>query len=270
MSVSDGSCSTPRDPTECHDLAAEHPDKLQQLIGLWWHEAGRYQALPLENRTAVEILTTDRPQLSKPRDRYIYYPGGAEVPESVAPNIRNRSYTIAVEVAIDTEAAEGVLFAQGSRFGGHALCIKDRKLKYVYDWVGLFEQIVEATEPVTDDHPGERPWAFIGDTIHKAILDVSGQPFVDLATEARMAFARDRPRWAPASMRAPLASWNDTGATQAIVEFVGSVTRDGDDICIPSCRAGRGVRQRRDVVVREADANRARIHPQTPGGDGRR
>jgi len=244
---------TENDPTECHDLAAEHPDKLQELIALWWTEAGRYGALPLESRSVVEILTTDRPQLSKPRDRYIYYPGCAEVPESVAPNVRNRSYTIAVEVTIDSEEAGGVLFAQGSRFGGHALYIKDRKLKYVYNWVGEFEQVVESTEPVptghhvlsasfekegeamptegtltlhfgeekagegsiktqpgkfslageglnigkeggepvTDDYPGDAPWAFVGGTIKRAIIDVSGEPFEDLANEARMAFARD-------------------------------------------------------------------------------
>ena len=35
------------------------------------------------------------------------------------------------------EAAGGVLFAHGSRFGGHALYIKDRKLKYVYNFAGL-------------------------------------------------------------------------------------------------------------------------------------
>src|SRR5580704_8842914 len=244
---------TTSDPTECHDLAAEHPDKLQELIGLWWMEAGRYQALPLENRDALEIISTERPQLSKPRSRYTYYPGGSEIPESVAPNIRNRSYTIAVEVTIDTEEAGGVLFSHGSRFGGHALYIKDRKLKYVYNWVGLDEQIVESTEdvptghvvlsasferegdsmpaqgtltlhmrdkavgegqiktqpgkfsiageglnigkegaePVTDDYPGDYPWAFVGGTIQKAMIDVSGDPFVDLAQEARMALARD-------------------------------------------------------------------------------
>jgi arylsulfatase A-like enzyme len=244
---------TRSDPCECHDLAVEHPEKLQELIGLWWAEAGRYGALPLENRNAVEILTTDRPQPSKPRSRYLYYPGCAEVPESVAPNIRNRSYTIAVEVHIDTEEAGGVLFAHGSRFGGHALYVKDRKLKYVYNWVGEIEQIVESTEqvptghvvlsasferegdslpaegvltlhirdveagsgriktqpgkfsiageglnigkdgaePVTDDYPGQAPWAFVGGTIKRAAVDVSGEPFVDLATEARLAFARD-------------------------------------------------------------------------------
>ncbi len=183
----------------------------------------------------------------------MYYPGCAEVPESVAPNIRNRSYTVGVEVTLDTEEAAGVLFSQGSRFGGHALYIKDRKLKYVYNWVGEFKQIVESTVPVptghhilsasferegdtmrtegtlslhigeelvgeariktqpgkfslageglnvgreggeavTDDYPGDAPWAFVGGTIERAAVDVSGQPFVDLANEARMAFARD-------------------------------------------------------------------------------
>ena len=82
----------------------------------------------------------------------MYYPGTAEVPESVAPNIRNRSYTVAVEVTIDTPDAGGVLFAHGARFGGHALYIKDGKLKYVYNFVGDLEQIVESTEPLPAGH----------------------------------------------------------------------------------------------------------------------
>jgi len=244
---------TENDPSECHDLAQEHPEKLQELISLWWAEAGRYGAFPLETRTAVEILGTERPQLSKPRTRYVYYPGGAEIPEAVAPNIRNRSFTIAIEVTIETEEAGGVLMAQGSRFGGHSLYLKDGKLKYVYNFVGLEEQVIESTEPVpmghvvlsatfekegetmptegtltlhirdeavgegriktqpsyfslvgeglnvgrdggeavTEDYPGESPWAFAGGTVHRALIDVSGEPFVDLAEEARMAFARD-------------------------------------------------------------------------------
>jgi len=140
--------NTEEDPSECHDLADAEPERLQELIQLWWAQAGQYGALPLENRSALEILTTDRPQLTKPRNRYVYYPGTAEVPESVAPNIRNRSYTVAVEVTIDTPDAAGVLFAHGARFGGHALYVKDGKLKYVYNFVGDLEQIVESAEPL--------------------------------------------------------------------------------------------------------------------------
>ena len=244
---------TTTDPTECHDLAEQHPDKLRELVNLWWVEAGKYNALPLENRGVVEILGTERPQIAKQRSRYLYYPGTAEVPESVAPNIRNRSYTVAVEVDVESADASGVLFSHGARFGGHALYAKDGKLKYVYNWVGMFEQIVESTEgiptghvvlsasfdregdtmpaegtltlyfgdrqvgqgriktqpgkfsiageglnvgkdtaePVSDDYPGSSPWPFTGGTILRAAVDVSGTPFVDLAEEARMAFARD-------------------------------------------------------------------------------
>ncbi len=47
------------DPSECHDLAVHNPQKLNELVALWWAEAGRYQALPLESRSALAILTTE-------------------------------------------------------------------------------------------------------------------------------------------------------------------------------------------------------------------
>jgi arylsulfatase len=243
---------TENDPSECHDLAEQHPEKLKELIELWWEAADRFQALPLETRTAVEAFTTPRPQLSEPRGRYIYYPGGAGVPESVTPDIRGRSYTIAAEIDVATPDAGGVLFSQGSRFGGHALYVKDGRLKYVYNVLGEMEQIVQsdetiptghvflsasfdregttmpptgslslyirdkkvgeatiATQPgkfglgggglvvgrsggetVTDDYAGDAPWAFVGGTIRQLIIDVSGEPFADLAREAAALYAR--------------------------------------------------------------------------------
>jgi hypothetical protein len=49
----------------------------------------------------------------------------------------------------------------------------------------------DGAEPVTDDYPGDAPWRFTGGTIMRAAVDVSGEPFVDLAAGARMAFMRD-------------------------------------------------------------------------------
>src|SRR5262249_44066419 len=130
--------NTVEDPTESNDLASSEPAKLQEMINHWFHLAGMYNGLPLVDMTAVEVLADPtRPQVAPPRDRYIYYPGTAEIPESASVNIRNRSYTIAVEVDVQTPEAEGVLFSHGARFGGHALYVKDRKLKYVYNFVGL-------------------------------------------------------------------------------------------------------------------------------------
>lgn len=119
---------------------------------MWWVAAGQYQGLPLESRDALAILGVERPQLAKPRSRYIYYPGCGEVPESVAVSVRNRSYTIAAELDVTSAHANGVLFAQGARFGGHALYVKDGILKYVYNFAGMFEQVVEATEPLPLGH----------------------------------------------------------------------------------------------------------------------
>jgi len=245
--------NTEEDRTEMHDLAEQHPEKVRALVDLWYHEAGRYHGLPLDDRTALEILLEERPQLSKARERYVYYPGTSEVPEASAANLRNRSFTIAAEVEIATADAGGVLFAHGSRFGGHALYLRDGILKYVYNFCGITEQMVEASrpvptgkvilsavfekagdgvpttgslslyineekvgeakiqtqpgkfalageglnigrdgaDPVTQDYPGQRAWAFSGGTIKHVTVDVSGEPFTDLEKEAVGAFMRD-------------------------------------------------------------------------------
>ena len=62
------------DRSEIHDLAAELPDKLGEMVHLWFAEAGRNGAFPLDDRPVLEIALTERPQLSAPRDEYIYYP----------------------------------------------------------------------------------------------------------------------------------------------------------------------------------------------------
>ncbi|CAL9657534.1 hypothetical protein SUDANB105_06864 [Streptomyces sp. enrichment culture] len=69
------------DLSENKELAAEHPEKLEELKRMWAAEAAKYNGLPLDDRSPMEILATTRPQLSKPRDRYVYYPGCADVPE---------------------------------------------------------------------------------------------------------------------------------------------------------------------------------------------
>ena len=146
-----------------------------------------------------------------------------------------------------------MLFSHGCKFGGHSLYVKDGKLKYVYNFVGIVEQAVasdqdvptgrhilaaaferegtdmpthgtltlyiddqavgsaeiktqpgnfslvgeglnvgkDVGEPVTDDYPGQRPWAFAGGTIKQVIVDVSGEHFVDLEKEAVAMMSRE-------------------------------------------------------------------------------
>jgi len=124
------------DRAESKDLAKEQPDKLNALIKAWFEEADKNLVLPLDDRSAVEILGVERPSDEAPRERYIYYPDTAPVPEGVAVSIRGRSYKILANVEI-TDQASGVIFAHGSRFGGHSLFIKQKKLYYVYNFLGI-------------------------------------------------------------------------------------------------------------------------------------
>jgi arylsulfatase A-like enzyme len=125
------------DRAEATDLSKEHPVKLEHLIKVWMEEAEKNFVLPLDDRTATELLTIERPTEEAPRERYIYYPGSSAIPESVAVNIRGRSYKILADVEIGDPNCSGVIFAHGSRFGGHSLFIKDKKLHYVYNFLGI-------------------------------------------------------------------------------------------------------------------------------------
>jgi arylsulfatase A-like enzyme len=136
------------DRSEVHDVGDQNPELLKEMVALWHFQAGKYFGLPLEDRSAVAVLTTPRPQMSPPRDRYIYYPHTLEVPEAVAVNVRGRSFKIAAEVTINSPKAEGVLFAHGHLFGGHALYLKDGKLKYVYNFLGENEQMITSNANV--------------------------------------------------------------------------------------------------------------------------
>ncbi len=125
------------DRSESKNVAKENPQKLKELIDAWFDEAEKNKVLPLDDRSAAELLGVERPSEEDPRERYVYYPGTSPVPEGVAVNIRGRGYKILADVDIRDANCSGVIFAHGSRFGGHSLFIKDKKLHYVYNFLGI-------------------------------------------------------------------------------------------------------------------------------------
>ena len=136
------------DRSQSTNLADAEPERLEMLKGLWFYNAGRYNGLPLDDRSAIEQVLAERPRAAAPRDRYTFYPGCADVPESAGPVITGRSYTIAAGVRVDTADAEGVIWATGGVPGGHSLYIKDRRLRYTFNWVGTTLQDVVAGEEI--------------------------------------------------------------------------------------------------------------------------
>ena len=91
-------------------------------------------------------MLAERPRGGPDRQQYTYYPHVADVPESAGVAINGRSYTIAAGVEIDSGDAQGVLYAHGGVAGGHSLYVKDKKLRYTFNWVGtkLYDIVADA------------------------------------------------------------------------------------------------------------------------------
>jgi arylsulfatase len=115
------------DPTQSNDLAARMPEKLKQMQALFYQEAQKYDVLPLDNSTLARF-TTPRPSLTAGRTVFTYSGGLTGIPNSGAPSILNKSYTITAEVEIPASGAEGMIVTDGGRFGGYGLFLSKGEL----------------------------------------------------------------------------------------------------------------------------------------------
>ena len=118
------------DFAEATDLAQKEPDRLADLIELWWQEAERNLALPLTNMPGRHGDYRYR------RDHYEYYAGISSLPDTVAPNLRNRSWQVTAEIDNTGGEVQGVIANHGSAAGGYALYVKDDRLCFAYNFLG--------------------------------------------------------------------------------------------------------------------------------------
>lgn len=137
------------DYSETKNLAGTHRDKLIEMIAMWYTEAGKYDVLPIDSRLTLR-LADPRPELTKHRKKYRYFSGTSPVPGKVAVNVLNRPYSITAQVEIPKGGAEGVILSHGGSSGGYSLFIKERKLYYAYNYVGVKEFLVSSTDNVPE------------------------------------------------------------------------------------------------------------------------
>jgi arylsulfatase len=130
------------DRSQTTNVADKEPERLESLKGLWFYNAGLYNGLPVDDRTAIEQVLAERPHGAPSRDRYIFYPDCADVPESAGPQLPGRSYTIAAGINVESPDVEGVIWAAGGVPGGHSFYIKGGTLRYSYNWIGTILQDV--------------------------------------------------------------------------------------------------------------------------------
>lgn len=184
---------TTTDWSQARDLAAEQPGRLDELRRLFDAEAGRHQVLPLDDR----VTERENPQVAGRYDLHhgrtsiTFGPRVGRLSEEAAPNVKNRSHAITARIRND-EGANGVVVAQGGRFGGWSLFCVDGVLAYAYNRFGQDLTTVRAGRPLTAgahtlvmrfDHDGGPPGSGGG-----VSLEVDGDEVGSGRVEATTAF----------------------------------------------------------------------------------
>jgi hypothetical protein len=111
-------------------------------------EAERYRVLPIDDRSVERFdpNMAGRPDLMAGRKSLTAYDGMTGMMENAFINVKNQSVTITADVDIPAGGANGVILAQGGRFGGWSLYVKDGRPAYTYNFVGLQEYTVNGSE----------------------------------------------------------------------------------------------------------------------------
>ena len=169
------------DWSQARDVAAEHPERLARLRALFDSEAEKYHVLPLDDRVTERenAAVAGRLDLHLGRRSVSFGPSVGRLTEDAAPNVKNRSHVITADMEVLT-GTNGVVVAQGGRFGGWSLYLVGGVPHYAYNFVGRDVTVARGTEPMKAgrrtltlrfDYDGGPP----GDAA-SAMLEVDGRP----------------------------------------------------------------------------------------------
>jgi len=105
--------------------------------------------LPIDSRLVLRFMD-ERPQLTRDRTKYTYFPHTSSVPEKVGAAVLNRPHSITAHLNVPKGGAQGVIVAMGSGSGGYVLFMQDKKLHYAYNYVGSQEIVISSKEEVPE------------------------------------------------------------------------------------------------------------------------
>ncbi len=142
--------NTNEDFSLSNDLAAENPEKLEELQALFMKEAEKYHVLPIDDRLLIRTNAdaVGRPTLLGHRTSVTYVEGMRGMGVDIFIDLRNKGYTIKADVEIE-QNANGVMVVQGGRFGGLSFYLKNGKPAFSYNFLGLESTDIMATQALT-------------------------------------------------------------------------------------------------------------------------
>jgi arylsulfatase len=133
-----------------NDVAAKNPKKVAEMKAIFMKEAAKYHVLPIDDRMfeRLDARMVGRPDLMAGRTSLTLAEGMTGMLENVFINVKNKSKTITAEIEVPQSGANGTIIAQGGRFGGWSLYVKDDVAAYDYNFLGLMRSSIVATKPL--------------------------------------------------------------------------------------------------------------------------
>jgi arylsulfatase A-like enzyme len=144
------------DFSQSHDLAKEHPDKVQELKQLFIREAQKYHVFPLDASVAARIVAP-RPNITAGRSEFVYTRPMTGLPQGDSPLLLNTSYTITAEIEVPEGGAEGMILTSGGRFAGYGFYLLKGKPVFLWNLIDLQRIRWEAPEALA---PGKHKVEF--------------------------------------------------------------------------------------------------------------
>jgi arylsulfatase len=230
------------------DLAAKQPQKLADLKALFMREAEKHQALPIDDRVFERINAemVGRPDLMAGRSSLVLAEGMTGMTENVFLNIKNKSKTITAEIEVPQGRANGTILAQGGRFGGWSLYVRDGVPAYDYNFLGLQRFTVAAKAPLA---PGKATlrfeFAYDGGGLAKGgtgTLFVNGQKVAEGRIERTQAmiFSADETADVGIDLATPVV---ETIGAEARSRFTGRIPKVTIEVREAPAQSGAAVKQ---------------------------
>jgi arylsulfatase len=140
------------DFSETNDLAEEHPERLAEMIELWWKEAEKHGALPLDDRPAFQTFrAARRPGLPSARDRFVYYPPLSHIVADACPPVA-RGWMMDVTLDHPVSGGDGVLVNRGTLNSGFVLYIQDGRINFDYNCFHDHTKVVTPNQLPAGNH----------------------------------------------------------------------------------------------------------------------
>jgi arylsulfatase len=137
------------DFSETNNLALDEPEKLRELIEMWWVEAGRYGVLPLADASINAGGVSGHPGAFHENLHYRFANPMSHIPSSLAPQVGKGDWSLLADIQLIDRQTEGVVYSQGNVIDGFSLYVQDERLCFAHNAVGK-STIGSASLPQTE------------------------------------------------------------------------------------------------------------------------